>query len=432
MALNWPNDKELERLFQAGAERFETEYDPESWNQMETLLNKKKRRGFVYLFFLSLGALLAFFLLFPKTDVGKERISSDRNSVVDSESSIQAELESSGQIQNTDKITNNKTIPTDQINNGSTGLEENTKGQVAEKQGQHPESGILDQTTLFVKESNIDYNPFQNPDDIFSRKTSELGIDNPSKELKTSATSDHAFSTSGWQNNDNLFQLQILSIQPLELTDMNQVQRKPIPSIIEIKDDFNAFWNFGFSLGMDASRTQSNGLSSAEPFYGLAMKYNSSPKVAISFHTAFAKDSYIAGRYDYKPPKGYWKNSQAPQQTFAECSMIEVGFGVQYALSGVNENGFFAGLGLSSNFMIREEYYYMFEDPSDSWTSIYSSANRTLFNNLEFSFGYNAFVSNRFHLSMAPYLEIPVRGIGHGNIMLGGAGVRLNLTWVSN
>ena len=66
--------------------------------------------------------------------------------------------------------------------------------------------------------------------------------------------------------------------------------------------------------------------------------------------------------------------------------MIEVGLGVQYALSGVNKNGFFAGVGLSSNFMLREEYYYMFEDPSDSWASTYTNENGTLFNNVELNF----------------------------------------------
>ena len=310
MALNGPNDKELERLFQGGAERYETDFDPEAWSQMEMLLNKKKRRGLFYLLMPFIGLLFAFFFLFLKPDLDKVSSPADRSPAADSESSIHTKLESFDQKEDVKTSLNNMKNSIDKGSDGLKASEENINELEAKKTVINQSSATSKQTSSIGKATNFNKEQIKDSDDYSSARMIQNEIDNPTQDigaLKVPTASDPLSNNESYDAN-GVFHLQTLLIRPLALTGMNRIQRKPLPPVIEVKRDFTTFWNLGLTLGMDASRTKSNGLSSAQLLYGLAMKYNFSSKFAISFSTAYTKDSYIAGRYDYKPPKGYWKN----------------------------------------------------------------------------------------------------------------------------
>lgn len=396
MAFNMPNDKELERLFQVGAERYKTKYDPEAWNQMEGLLARRRRRGFFFLAFFIVGmALMITFLAYTIN-----RIANAED--VDKGEPITATTEESNSNKSKDDIN----IKSEHLPNSFS-----TPDNPVKEFTPDPAKGIILKANTSI---------------INQKENSQLGREDFKRTSLPLSTTDGAFTL------PRLFGLEVLEIRPLNIDLAYSGLRKPQPVEITRITRFNKFWDLGVIVGAETSRTHTSGFSSIDPTFGLAANYNFSKKLRVKFSTTYMKDSYIAGQGDYKPPKGYWKHGRAPEQTFADCYMIDVGLGLQYMFSETGKAGFFTGIGLSSNFMLNEEYYYMYDDFFDRWWAKHKTGSSTLLNSFEINFGYGRSISDRFHLSLVPYAKIPVRGVGHGDIMLGGMGVRLVLSWKTN
>ncbi len=435
MAFNMPNDKELERLFQVGAERYETKYDPEAWNRMEGLLVRRRRRGFFFLAFFIVGmALMIIFLAYMINHIANaEDVHKGEPITVTTEESNSNK--SKDDIIIADESLGDRVIDPlsakDMQADGTTGKELNDRSKTQLKifKSKHlPNSFSTPDNPLkeFTSGPAEDIIVKANPSIINQNESSQLGREDFKRTSLPLSTADGIITL------PRLFGLEVLEIRPLDIDLAYSGLRKPQPVEITRITRFNKFWDLGVIVGAETSRTQTNGFSSLDPTFGLAANYNFSKKLRVKFSTTYMKDSYIVGQGDYKPPKGYWKNGRAPEQTFAECNMIDVGLGLQYMFSETGKAGFFTGIGLSSNFMLNEEYYYMYDEFFDRWWAKHKTGSSTLLNSFEINFGYGRSISDRFHLSLVPYAKIPVRGVGHGDIMLGGMGVRLVLSWKTN
>jgi len=106
------------------------------------------------------------------------------------------------------------------------------------------------------------------------------------------------------------------------------------------------------------------------------------------------------------------------------CNMFEFPLAVRYDLN-MKKNSFFATMGLTSYIMKKENYDYgadnngMYYESSRS----YRNSGNKLFSNLQLSAGYNFKVSRKLDVRIEPYIKMPVKNIGIGNMPISSKGI---------
>jgi hypothetical protein len=188
-------------------------------------------------------------------------------------------------------------------------------------------------------------------------------------------------------------------------------------------DRLNGF-SFFVSTGPDVSKAQNSKAGKVTMSWGLGVAYTLN-RLTLKTGVFSANKIYWAGPDDYKlsytpPPNLKFMGADA------NCRVIEIPVKLSYNFAVKNRSNWFAGAGISSYLMKREDYSYEFK--SNNGSSYYHSyetknENKHYFSVLNLSGGYSYQLSNTISLSAEPYLEVPMTGIGAGKVHLNSGGV---------
>ncbi len=186
------------------------------------------------------------------------------------------------------------------------------------------------------------------------------------------------------------------------------------------------------NAGVEVAQTQLGGVSDTDFNYGLKLGYITGSKLVVTAGANYIEECYLAEGGDYAPPSGFWSSTEGrgPEQILAVCDMIDVSLGASYHFTDVRSSGFVAHLNLNSNFMIREEYEYMFTESGENWTGIFRNDSQTILSNVELGTTYKIRTGDGLFIDAGPYFKIPLRGVGHGNVKLASVGFRIGVSLV--
>jgi len=115
-----------------------------------------------------------------------------------------------------------------------------------------------------------------------------------------------------------------------------------------------------------------------------------------------------------------------------DCRVFEIPVSIAYTFNAGKKLGIFAAAGASSIIMKQEDYVY---DYKTAYGQYYKSSygvknnNEHLFSSIDISAGVEKQFSNRIFLRAEPYLRLPLRGVGIGQVKLKSAGMLL--TYIS-
>lgn len=167
--------------------------------------------------------------------------------------------------------------------------------------------------------------------------------------------------------------------------------------------------------------------------FGLKLNYAVTDKLSAAIGLGYKQDYYRAGAGAYKPLKGFWTDGIAPSYTRASCQMLDIPVGINYHFSGISNNSFVVSGGVSSVFMLREDYKFGYPEDGKEHIETWSgrNANKHLFNDVYFSFGYQKKISKHMALKFDPYIQLPIKGIGHGNLKLYTLGTKLSIQFLA-
>ncbi|MEE9371558.1 MAG: hypothetical protein V3V00_00740 [Saprospiraceae bacterium] len=431
MAIKAPHDDELERLFQQGAERYDIDYDPQAWNLMEILLDKRRKKILIYF---GLGAMFFLAIVGYFAIDFAEKINSNNEDVTTSiEKNIDGLKISYQQKNQEDSI---DALEIESNNNKIIGLSPNTINQnIPEKEKLKNTTGQFkpiygDKRLTTYRKGQVNDHSISSGSQYKKEEVNDNFISNKLLLNDNYITTNRGSKAHINTNNTiaSFASLDVLCIDPL-LIDLSEIEMTSEFVDPDISNEIKNYFYIGLVLGAEKSNTINNGFSSLDYNFGIESGVSLSNHLHMKLNGTYIADAYVASKNDYRPPKGYWSTSGAPDQTFAQCNMIEVGLGMQYSLSEPHTSGFYSGIGITTLFMLKEEYYYMYKDPSKSWKETFVNGGNTLLNSIEISFGYNKYLSNRISISLEPYARIPLNGIGHGNVLLGSAGLRVTAKW---
>jgi hypothetical protein len=110
--------------------------------------------------------------------------------------------------------------------------------------------------------------------------------------------------------------------------------------------------------------------------------------------------------------------------------MLEIPLNLRYDFSVTGSTLFFVSSGISSYVLTSENNNYYFHPPfqfRDQCRSLSSPDKSYLFSALNLSMGVETGLSNSLSLLIAPYVKIPVRGIGIGQVQMSTVGINFSL-----
>ena len=186
------------------------------------------------------------------------------------------------------------------------------------------------------------------------------------------------------------------------------------------------------NAGVEIASTPLGERSDGDYNFGAKLGYVASSKLIVTTGVNYIKESYTAEGDDYTAPTGFWSatNGEAPESILAVCDMVEFSLGASYHFTDVQSRGLAAHVNLNSNFMVREEYDYLFTESDNDWTGIFEGESQSVLSNVELSTTYKFISASDYIIDAGPYLKIPTSGIGHGDVRLSSFGFRVGVSFL--
>lgn len=432
------DSKDLDTLFQMGSEQYDFEYNPDAWGQMETLLEKDKRkRGLIWWWLIGFGILLLlggiwYYNVRPivteipllKQAVEKQKIQDKTNNVGQDN---QTDLLGSQKPANVDEKMIKKTIfPSSKVE-----TKNDKKGKIPIKKPiNQPIVNTIVQTQETIPKITVNTLNVDNEDiKKATENTSQLDVPHlTSVEIETQENnpiSSEAIAT------QTTYLISPISSLPYVYLDIGK--KKPVflefDQVLSQADhsSFDPFLRIGIVLASEITAVGSDNISKPDFKVGIQIEYNYNRKYSTSIGANYIRKNYEAGKGEYIPPQGFWTRAIAPQSTQGVCNILELPVMIGYYPRGTAQTGFYAKVGLTSYLMLRERYDYSYDLPDSDLKRKWGTRDQTehWFGIGKFSLGHQKVYKNGMSKQLAAYLQAPLTGIGHGNVKMWSIGMRL-------
>lgn len=189
----------------------------------------------------------------------------------------------------------------------------------------------------------------------------------------------------------------------------------------------NSFF-LSLSAGPDVSAVGTSKIGKTRLLTGAGLGYTFNNRLTVRTGFYMTDKIYTAAPKDYKP-KVPVPGAQYLTKIGADCKVYEIPLSLTYNFSRSAKQGIFAGAAVSSLFMKKETYQYVYDypgQPTYTYTKSYSNENKHFFSILTLSAGYQRKLTNFLSVAAEPYLKLPLTGVGHGKVKLSGGGVQFS------
>ncbi|MEL7834640.1 hypothetical protein [Fodinibius sp. Rm-B-1B1-1] len=154
---------------------------------------------------------------------------------------------------------------------------------------------------------------------------------------------------------------------------------------------------------------------------GLSVEYAISRNLSLSAGAIHSKVQYTARGNDYSPPEGYWSYGAVPDETIAQCLIIDIPISLKYNVLHFDHSRLYASGGVSSYIMLNEEYQFKYSGYNssgqpDRWQE--RTGTRHWMSNAMVSVGFEQDISNNMSIRIEPFLKVPIQEVGWGNVKL--------------
>ena len=164
---------------------------------------------------------------------------------------------------------------------------------------------------------------------------------------------------------------------------------------------------------------------------GITIDYNLNRNWAISIGAVRSNVHYKADMQDYSPPEGYWYDGIQASLTRAECSLIDIPISLSYRFLHFDNSRLYATAGVSSYIMLSEDYRFSYQSDQQNLPQRWSEDTGTthFLSNAGFSVGYELDVTQNMSIRAEPFLKVPLREVGWGNVDLYSMGSLFSLNY---
>jgi hypothetical protein len=204
---------------------------------------------------------------------------------------------------------------------------------------------------------------------------------------------------------------------------------------VSITDVFNnKNWN-NFTLSLIAS-TDLNGAgnfhyNSVGGDIGIILSSKIIGRWSISAGAIYAKKPYKIPYSRYRTTENNPLFQVNPDEVRADCRVLDIPVNLHYTLISKKNHRLLLGTGISSYFMLKENYYFQYSNTYNNTSSELSltNQNRHWFSVINIQATYERRLAKNFSLGFEPYIKLPINNIGYGQVKLQSIGIALKISW---
>jgi hypothetical protein len=150
------------------------------------------------------------------------------------------------------------------------------------------------------------------------------------------------------------------------------------------------------------------------------LEYNFKNIIALSTGAEWVNNKYEADGDEYHAPPLYWYNATLPEGAYGECKMIDIPLNVRYQAYSKGRHQLFVSAGASTYLLLKEDYYFDYYQNDPSLPDHWGTEKMTVypFGIINASIGYEYLFNSRGSIQLEPYIKIPTKGVGWGNVDL--------------
>ena len=194
-------------------------------------------------------------------------------------------------------------------------------------------------------------------------------------------------------------------------------------------------WQFGLIASPDFSSV--NALAGDKPgsSVGITVDYQFAPRWYIGSALLLDHRNYAARSQDFHPSHSFYTTNQIDSQNVnfvkGSLTMLEIPLNLRYDFSITGNTLFFANVGVSSYLLSGENgncyvNYWGREVPRGFQSP---HPGNYLFSSMNLSLGVETGLSNSLSLLVAPWIKMPLRTIGLGQMQMNSVGITFALKW---
>lgn len=186
--------------------------------------------------------------------------------------------------------------------------------------------------------------------------------------------------------------------------------------------------NLGFSP--DYSKVVASEFGSMGYNLQVILDYKISQKWALRAGVIKSKKLYDAYPEDYTWPVKWGKPSSPLKEVTAACDMLDIPVSLSYQVLQKGPNKLYTSLGITNYKMMKEKYEYWYEndaDPNLKWRKWEGSSGFFGAGIVNMSVGLERKLTNFLSVQVEPFVKIPVKNVGFGNVKLLTTGIFLNI-----
>jgi hypothetical protein len=193
------------------------------------------------------------------------------------------------------------------------------------------------------------------------------------------------------------------------------------------------YFEVGIVAGIAANAVKFSSNSKNGFNAGLYVGYVINKRWALNTGLIYSQKDYVAMPADYHSPKDHFLNNPGIilNQADGFCKILELPLNIRYNITTTKKSNLFLGTGLSSYFMKNEEYTFYGTDFGTPFIKglegdeVLKSA--FWFPVLNLSAGFQKSINNTYSLQIEPYIKIPLKGVGFGEVLLSSYGANITV-----
>ena len=216
----------------------------------------------------------------------------------------------------------------------------------------------------------------------------------------------------------------VVAKQPLvDSSQLQEMPGQPLPvraPKLKIYNGFKPVLSLAIVGAPDVNGVSSLNGAKAGANLGIQLSVQLLPKLSITTGVAYAVKRYSASAGQYE---SNYQSSTPITYIDANCKVLDVPLNVNYQLYKKGNNALHLGTGLSSYWMLRENYEFEYANNVPSFYINVANQNRHLLGVLNFNATYQRHLGNGINAIFQPYYKVPLTGIGNGRVSLRSAGV---------
>ncbi len=190
-------------------------------------------------------------------------------------------------------------------------------------------------------------------------------------------------------------------------------------------------FTYGLVLSLDLSSTRLEGFTDPGTMVGLIGEYRVNKNWALQSGVAYATKIYSAFGSEYETPEWALNAPNEFASVLAKCLVIDIPINMKRYFTTKKGNQWFLSGGISSYFMLREDYTYEYSANRPAWpdTWRYENKNNHFFGIANISGGVVRPLTKKLNINIEPFMKLPLTGIGEGKVKFLSFGTNVSITF---